>query len=112
MLNNLNIFKRITCCINNMTTIDDKLENYDFTESKEELRKTISILRIENKKLIEMNKLECDVKHNNDNKYKEEIQDLQVLVDKNTNIVEYLNNQLDKYKKLFSEIKKEVDKVK
>ena len=34
------------------------------------------------------------------------------MVEKNTNIVEYLNKEIDKYKKLFGDIKKENKKIK
>lgn len=43
---------------------------------------------------------------------KEENKDLQLLVDKNTNIVEYQNKQLEKYKSLILKLKMECDKVK
>ena len=71
----------------------------------EELRdKQIKELQEENKKLID--ELECrnSTWETKEGEYEAEIKDKET-------IIEYLNTQLDKYKKLFGEIKKETDKA-
>ena len=85
-----------------------KLIRLDLERAEEENKK----LKEENEKLIETNELESIVKDDDNGNYQDTIDELQLLVEKNTNIVEYLNKEIDKYKKLFGEIKKETEKIK
>ena len=87
-------------------------ENKFYWKSMEKLKEENKKLKEENEKLIETNELESIGKDDDNGNYQDTIDELQLLVEKNTNIVEYLNKEIDKYKKLFGEIKKETEKAK
>ena len=78
---------------------------YEFCEENKKLRE-------ENDKLID--ELECRYStwETKEKEYEGELAELRLLVDKNTNIVEYLNTQLEKYKTTLQKLKTECDKVK
>ncbi len=85
----------------------DKL-NFFNRDCKEETERFMK----ENEKLID--EIECrnSTWETKEKEYEGEIAELRLLVDKNTNVVEYLNTQLEKYKTTLQKLKTECDKVK
>ena len=96
--------------INMWKKLEEQIDKLTFfnRDCKEETQRYME----ENEKLID--EIECrnSTWETKEKEYEGELAELRLLVDKNTNVVEYLNTQLEKYKTTLQKLKTECDKVK